>query len=152
MVRHSCTWIQPDLIKVPIRPIHRGPTLNDILPRLPGVKYLMLINSSSGYNNLKLDEQSSYLGTFSCPLGRYIYIQFLFGVSPVGDMFQKKIVELYNGMPNVFGIAGDILIEGFDELGWEHGRTLKKVLMICGLTNLKPRYISFQVHQCSFLW
>ena len=30
-------------------------------------------------------------------------------------MFQKKIVELFNSMLNVFGIADDILIAGFDE-------------------------------------
>ena len=40
------------LNKVLIRPIHRGPTLNDILPRLAGVKHLTLIGVSSGYHNL----------------------------------------------------------------------------------------------------
>ena len=40
-----------------------------------------------------------------------------------GDMFQKKIDELFNGMPNVFGIADDILIAGFDELGKDHNTT-----------------------------
>ena len=37
--------------------IDRSPTLNNILLRLTGVKYLTLINASSGYQNLKLDEQ-----------------------------------------------------------------------------------------------
>ena len=39
-----------------IRPIHRGPTLNDILPKLNNVKYMSIIDTSSGYHNLKLDE------------------------------------------------------------------------------------------------
>ena len=60
------TWLKI----VWIRPIYRCLTLN-ILPRLAGVKYLTLIDTSSGYHNLKLDEQSSYLTTFSCPFGRY---------------------------------------------------------------------------------
>ena len=47
-----------------IRPIHRGPTLNDILPKLNNVKYLSLIDMSSGYHSLKLDEKSSYLTVF----------------------------------------------------------------------------------------
>ena len=38
-----------------IRPIHRGPTLNDILPKLNNVRYLSLIDASSGYHNLRLD-------------------------------------------------------------------------------------------------
>ena len=44
-----------------------GPTLNDILPRLAGIRYLTLIETSSGYHNLKPDQESSYLTTFSCP-------------------------------------------------------------------------------------
>ena len=54
-----------------IRPIDRGPTLTDICPKLTGVKYLTLKDDISGYHNLQLDENSSYLMTFSCPFGRY---------------------------------------------------------------------------------
>ena len=54
-----------------IRPMHRGPMLNDILPRLNNVKYMSIIDVSSGYHNLKLDEKSSYLTMFACPFGQY---------------------------------------------------------------------------------
>ena len=56
-----------------IRPFHGGPTLNDILPRLNNVKYMSIIDASSGYHNLKLDEKSSYLTTLACPFGQYQY-------------------------------------------------------------------------------
>ena len=42
-----------------IRPVHRGPTLNDILPKLNKVQYLSLMDASSGYHNLWLDEKPS---------------------------------------------------------------------------------------------
>ena len=42
---------------------------------------------------------------------------------PACDMFQKKTDQLFNGVPNVFGIADDILISGFDELGRDHDET-----------------------------
>ena len=42
------------LNKVLIRPIHRGLALNGIIFRLTGVKYIILINVSSGYSNLTL--------------------------------------------------------------------------------------------------
>ena len=58
------------LNQVLIRPVHRGPTLNDILPKLNNVQYMSISDASSGYHNLKLDKQSSYLTTFSCPFGR----------------------------------------------------------------------------------
>ena len=39
-----------------IRLIHRGPTLNDILPKLNNVQYMSIIDVSLGYHNLKLDK------------------------------------------------------------------------------------------------
>ena len=44
------------LIQALIRPVHRGPTLNDILPKLSNVKYMSIKDASSGYHNLKLDK------------------------------------------------------------------------------------------------
>ena len=65
---------QARLNKALIRPVHRGPSLNDILPWLASVKYITLINASSGNHNLKLGEQSSYLKILSCLFGMYRYI------------------------------------------------------------------------------
>ena len=59
------------LNKALIRPVHRGPTLNHILLWLAGVRYLTLIDASSGCHDLKLDKRLSYLTMFSCPYGRY---------------------------------------------------------------------------------
>ena len=41
------------------------------------------------------------------------YIQKPFVVMPVGDMFHKKIDDLFRGMPNAFSIADDVLVAGF---------------------------------------
>ena len=71
-----------------IRPVHRGLTLNDILPKLNNVQYLLLLDVSSVYHNLQLDEKSSYLTTFTCHFGRYRYKQLPFGAAPAGNMFQ----------------------------------------------------------------
>ena len=43
-----------------VRPVHRGPTHNDMFPKLNNVKYLSVIDVNSGYYSLKLDERSSY--------------------------------------------------------------------------------------------
>ena len=61
------------LLQALIRPVHKGPTLNDITLRLNNVKYMSIIDNSSGYHNLKLDEKSSHLTTFACPFGQYWY-------------------------------------------------------------------------------
>ena len=74
-----------------IRPRHRGPTLNNILPNLKNAKYLSFVEASSGHHNLKLDEKSPYFTKFVCQFGRYRYKQLPFGAVPAGDMFQRRI-------------------------------------------------------------
>ena len=123
------------LNKAVIRSVHRGLTLNDILPRLADVKYFMLIDASSGYHDLKLDERASKL-TSSCALGRYRYIRLPFRAAQAGGMFQK-IDEIFSSMPNEFSIADDNFIAGFYEQGKDHSDTLEKVLWICRQANLK---------------
>ena len=93
-----------------IRLIHWDLTLYDILPRLNNVQYMSIIDVNSGYHNLRLDMQSSYLTTFACAFGRYQYKHLPFGVLPVGNLFQCKIDKIFNDMPNVFGIADNILV------------------------------------------
>ena len=98
---------------------------------------MSIINVSSGYHNLKLDKQSSYLTTFSCPFGRYWYKCLLFGAALAGDMFQCKIDEIFNDMPNVFGIADDIFVIGHGKSGADHDEAVYSVLRQCQDVNLK---------------
>ena len=52
-------------------------------------------------------------------------------------MFQCKIDEIFSDMPNVFGIADDILVIGYDENGADHDATVHNVLWQCEEVNLK---------------
>ena len=58
-------------------------------------------------------------------------------MAPVRDMYQKKIDELFQGLPNVFSIADDILIAGFSDMIRDHDAMLNKVLRKCRKANLK---------------
>ena len=118
------------------RPDQRGSTLNDIFPKLYNVKYLSLIDASSGNHNLKLDERSSYLTTFTCQFGRYRYKRLPFGAAPTGYMFQHKSDKIFKDLSNVFGIADDILFVGYNSDGKDHDKTLWWVLQICKHVNL----------------
>ena len=55
----------------------------------------------------------------------------------MGDMFQHKIDEIFKDMPNVFGIADDILVIGYDKDGADHDEAVYKVLWQCQYVNLK---------------
>ena len=89
---------------------------------------MSIINASSGYHNFWLDTQSSYLTTFACPFGRYHYKHLPFAAAPVDDMFQRKINEIFNDIPNVFGIVDDILVIGHDKDGADHDKAVYNVL------------------------
>ena len=101
------------------------------------MRYLSLIDVSSGYHYLRLDEKSSYLMTFPCQCGRYRYKCLPFGAAPVGDMFQHKIDEIFNDMSNVFGITDDVLVVGYEDDGKDPDETMQKVLQRCREVNLK---------------
>ena len=106
---------------------------------------MSIIDTSSGYHNLKLDMQLSYLTTFSCPFGRYCYKCILFEAAPVGNMFQRKINEIFNdipnvfgiAIPNVFGIADDILVIEYNKDWTDHDEVVYSVLRWCCDVSLK---------------
>ena len=113
-----------------IRPIHRDLTVNDIFQKLPKVMhmcYLIVLDTSSGCNNLKLDE---------ILLFNYIWMQIweiqvckiTIETTVTGVMFQKKIDEIFKELPDVFGTSDDIWIVGYDDDGTDHIRTVHAVL------------------------
>ena len=110
--------------------IHREPyytrTLDEIMPRLHGKKYFSVVDTKKGYWHVELDEESSYLCTFNTPFGRYRFKRLPFGVKVSQDIFQRKLDEVYKDIPNVTGIADDILVVG--ESQEEHDEAFIKML------------------------
>ena len=48
-----------------------------------------------------------------------------------------KLMEIFNDIPKVFGIADDILVIGYNKDGTDHDRAVYKVLKCCQDVNLK---------------
>ena len=59
------------------RPHYPMRTLDDITSVLTGAKYNTLLDITHAYWSIALDDDSSYLTTFSTPFGRYRYLRFL---------------------------------------------------------------------------
>ena len=97
-----------------------------------------LVDASSGYHNLKLDEKSSYLTMFACQFARYRYKHgYHVWSSTSSDLFQRKLDEIFKDMPNAFGTAYDILVAGYEADGRDHGKTVQRVVQKCRQVNLK---------------
>ena len=124
--------------KVPVRSVHRGPTLTYIMPRLVGVGNLKLIHVILGYCNLKLDEQCSYLTTFLfVHLACTITYNYHSGWHLLVICSTEKEMNWLKGYPMYLALLIGILIAGFDDLDRNNDVILDKVLRICREVNLR---------------
>ena len=127
-----------------IQPIEMGPTL------------MIIFNASSGYHNLIIFFLCFvlYLTAFVCQIGRYRFNTVPFGLSLANDMFQRKIDEIFKGLPNIFGIADNVLIVGCDVDGRHHARSLRKVMQVCHWENVKLNKTKcyFRCNKTPFFW
>ena len=89
------------LNKAIMRPHYPMRTLDDILPQVSGAKYFSKLDASSGYWTVMLSDESSLLTTFNTPFGRYRYLRLPFGLKNSQDIFQQKIDECFESMPEV---------------------------------------------------
>ena len=78
------------------------------------------------------------------------YKQLPFGAALSGNMCQRKINKILKELPNVFVIANDISVIGYDNNGGEHERILCKVFQICRKENLKLNKDKFNLKCTSF--
>ena len=67
-------------------------------PKLTNVQYIIINDASLGYHNLKCGRKSSYLATFECQFGMSRLTRLPFGKVPAGDMFHRKIDEIFEAL------------------------------------------------------
>ena len=85
-----------------------------------------MVDTKKGYWHVALDHESSLLCTFNTPFGRYRFRRLPFGITLSQDIFQRKLDEVYRGIPNVMGIADDIVVCGSTKA--EHDQAFRKLL------------------------
>ena len=88
------------------------PTLEDALLKMTGAKFFSKLDARSGYWQLNLSPESSYLTTFNTPFGRYRFLRVPFGIISGQDEFQRKMNETFEGLPGVTPLVDDIIVTG----------------------------------------
>ena len=101
-----------NLNKAIIREPYHFKTPEDIAHMIAEACTMTVLDCCKGYWHQQLDEQSSYLTTFSTEFGRYRYTVMPFGATAAGDVFQHNLDECFGHIPNVTVIADDIMIVG----------------------------------------
>ena len=90
------------------------PTFEQIAARMPGARVFSKFDATSGYWQLPLTDESSYLTTFNTQFGRYRYKVMPFGISSASEIWQRAMVDEFGHMEGVEIVADDILIWGKD--------------------------------------
>ena len=74
-------------------------------------------------------------------------------MATVGDIFQRKIYQIFKDLPNVFGIAYDMLAAGYDENCRDHDNTLQRVFLMYRELSQKIKInVISGIHQSHFWW
>ena len=113
-------------------------TVEQIVSEIPNAKVFSTLDAKSGFLQIKLTEESSYLTTFNTPIGRYRWLRLPFGISSASEVYQRIMDEMLEGIPGAFAVIDDILIAG--ESIEKHDEILKKVLHRACDYNLKLNF------------
>ena len=114
------------LNKYIVRPHYNSKMLDDILPKLSDAKKFSIVDSTKSFFNLSLMKKTSLLTTFGTMYGHYSYLRMPMGASLSSDVYQFKINEIFEDIPQCVGISDDIVIFGYND--HDHDATLYSVL------------------------
>ena len=109
-------------------------TIEEVVQNMPEAKVLSKLDATSGYWQLKLDEESSKLCTFNTPFGRYRLLRVPFGIISASEIFQRVMSQMVEDIDGSEAVMDDIVVWGKDQA--EHDMRLKQVMnkaKACGL-------------------
>ena len=127
------------------------PTATEIFASISKSKVFTTLDATSGFLQLELDEESSFLTTFATPFGRYRFLRLPFGISSAAEVFQRTVADLFRDVSGVETYIDDILIHAPDKE--THDKILRQVLGICqsaGLT-LNQTKCKFEQKELKYL-
>ena len=130
-------------------------TVEEVAVELSDANVFSVLNATSGFWHIKLDEKSSELLTFNTPFGRYQYLRMPFGINSAPEIFQKRMTQAFEDLSGVRTIADDILVWGRSEA--EHNHRLEQVLNGQGKldwssTEVKWRLWLLKFHTLDMRW
>ena len=105
------------------RPVHTFRSTQEILSGIdPDSKVFAKLDTTQGYHQVPLDEDSSKLTTFLLPSGRFRFLRAPMGLSCSSDEFCHRSDKVVEGLRGVRKLFDDILVASqfeFDGLGGE---------------------------------
>ena len=117
--------------------------MEHLLASIQGARVFSKLDANSGFHQIPLEETSQLLTTFITPLGRYCYRRLPFGISSAPEYFQKRMLEVLDGLEGVICMMDDVLIFGSTQE--EHDSRL-----LSSLKRIKESGITLNGAKCEF--
>lgn len=136
-----------DLNEVIKREHHPMKTVEEVSSSIPGAKVFSVLDAKSGYMQIKLDNESSYLTTFNTPIGRFRWLRLPFGIKSAPEIYQRIMDQMLEGIEGAFAIMDDILIAGRDRE--HHDHILEAVIKRATEFNLRLNFDKCRVRKTS---
>jgi hypothetical protein len=124
-----------DLNKEVKRQHYPVPTAQELFARIGKAKYFSTLDATSGFLQIPLTEESSYLTTFATPFGRYRFLRLPFGISSAPEVYQQTMEQFFGDLEGVEIYFDDFFVWG--ETREEHDQRLTAVFDRCVKVNLK---------------
>ena len=87
-----------DLNKVIQREHHPMRTVEEVFSMIPGAKVFSVLEAKSGFLQIEMDEQSSFLTTFNTPTGRFRWLRHSFGIKCAPKIYQRIMDLMLEGI------------------------------------------------------
>ena len=126
-----------------LRERHPLPAVNQTLAQLAGATIFSKLDAKSGFWQIPLSPQSALLTTFITPFGRYCFHRLPFGITSAPEHFQRRMMEILNGISGAVCMMDDILVHGKTQE--EHDECLDKVLQ-----RLQETGMTLNTDKCQF--
>ena len=131
-----------DLNKALMRPHHPLKTVEEVAQQYPARHCLAYLMQKVLFWHIPLDNESSYLTTFSTIFGRYRYLRMPYGITSGSEVYQQAIEQLLEGTPCKL-IGDDILVYGKDVQ--DHDRNLQILL-----NRIREIDLKLNINKCKF--
>lgn len=105
------------------------PTVEQLFAKVGKAKYFCSLDAASGFYQIPLTEEASYLCTMATPKGRFQYLRLPFGLKSAPEVYLQVMSDLFGDLPGVIIYFDDFLVTG--ETIAELELNLKQVLLRC---------------------
>ena len=126
------------------------PTAEEIFSQISGAFYFSKLDASSGYWQVKVDEQSSNLLTFGTPSGRYRFKRLPYGIHSASEVFQGEVTSIISDIPDSANSQDGFVVWGRILQG--HEEHLRKSFLKIRENGLKLNKTKCQIRKQSIVF